>query len=65
MSDLPREFIADHLDVDLLAHVIPDGAHKVLINPWLELAHPAEYVSAGFLRAMKWLVNAHDRWGSL
>jgi hypothetical protein len=25
----------------LLAHVVPDGAHKVLINPWLKLAHPA------------------------
>jgi hypothetical protein len=37
---LPRKFVADHLDVDLVAHTEPDGAHEVLINPRLKLAHP-------------------------
>lgn len=38
---LPRELVADHLDVDGLAHVVPDAAHKVLVDPGLELTHPA------------------------
>jgi len=37
---LPGELVADHLDVDSLAHVVPDAAHKVLIDPRLELTHP-------------------------
>lgn len=37
---LPRELVADHLDVDGLAHVIPDAADKVLVDPGLELTHP-------------------------
>jgi hypothetical protein len=38
---LPREFVADHLDVDLLAHVVPNVAHEVFVDPGLKLAHPA------------------------
>jgi hypothetical protein len=34
------EFVADHLYVDGLAHVVPDAADEVLINPWLEFTHP-------------------------
>lgn len=37
---LPREFVTDHLDVDLLAHTEPDAADEVLIDPWLKLSHP-------------------------
>ena len=38
---LPRELVADHLDVDGLAHVVPNAAHEVLVDPRLELTHPA------------------------
>jgi hypothetical protein len=38
---LPGELVADHLDVDSLAHVVPDAAHEVLVDPGLELTHPA------------------------
>lgn len=37
---LPGEFVADHLDIDGLAHVVPDAAHEVLVDPGLELTHP-------------------------
>jgi hypothetical protein len=37
---LPSELVADHLDIDLLAHAVPQAADEVLVNPWLELAHP-------------------------
>lgn len=37
---LPRELVADHLDVDLLTHLEPQVADEVLINPRLKLAHP-------------------------
>jgi hypothetical protein len=37
---LPREFVADHLDVDGLAHVVPDAADEVLVDPRLKLTHP-------------------------
>jgi hypothetical protein len=37
----PREFIANHLDVDLVAHAKPDASDKVLVNPRLKLTHPA------------------------
>lgn len=36
----PREFIADHLDVDALADLEPDVADEVLVNPGLEFTHP-------------------------
>lgn len=45
MTGLPRELIANHLDVDLLAEVIPNSTHKIFIDPWLELAHPSCKVS--------------------
>ena len=38
---VPRKLVADHLDVDGLSHVIPNAAHKVLVDPRLKLAHPA------------------------
>jgi len=38
---LPRKLVADHLDVDLIAHAEPDSAHEVLVNPRLKLTHPA------------------------
>ena len=39
---LPRKLVADHLDINLITHAEPDGAHEVLVNPWLKLAHPAK-----------------------
>lgn len=39
-NDLPREFVSDHLDIDLLAHSEPDTADEVLVDPWLKLTHP-------------------------
>ena len=36
----PRELITNHLDVDLVAHANPEGAHKVFVDPWLKLTHP-------------------------
>ena len=32
---VPREFIPNHLNIDLLAHVVPNGTHKILIDPGL------------------------------
>lgn len=37
---LPRELVANHLDVDLLTHLEPEVADEVLVNPGLELTHP-------------------------
>jgi hypothetical protein len=37
---LPRELIADHLDIDLLAHLEPEVANEIFINPWFEFTHP-------------------------
>ena len=37
---LPREFVTDHLDVDLFTHAKPHTTDKVLINPWFEFTHP-------------------------
>ena len=45
MIDLPREFIANHLHIDLLPHVVPNSAHEIFVNPGLKLAHPI-HVSA-------------------
>lgn len=39
--NVPRELVADHLDIDGLAHVVPNTAHKVLVDPRFKLAHPA------------------------
>lgn len=36
----PRELITNHLDIDLLTHLEPKVADKVLVNPRLKLAHP-------------------------
>ena len=46
IADLPRKFVADHLDVNLLTHVVPDRAHEVLVDPRLELTHPVSSQSA-------------------
>lgn len=45
VSNLPRELVADHLDIDGLSHAEPDGTDEVLVNPWLQFAHPGEIVS--------------------
>jgi hypothetical protein len=47
--DLPREFVTNHLDADLFAHLEPKVAHKVLINPWFKLAHPVEFCQQRYL----------------
>jgi len=41
----PRELVADHLDVDLLTHLEPQVADEVLIDPRLELTHPAHLLA--------------------
>ena len=41
MTGLPGELVTDHLHIDLLAHVVPDCPHEVLVDPGLKLAHPA------------------------
>ena len=41
MQCLPRELVPNHLDVDLFAHVVPNAAHEVLVNPRFKLTHPA------------------------
>jgi hypothetical protein len=38
--NLPRELVADHLNVDWLSHAKPNRTYKVLINPRLKLTHP-------------------------
>ena len=40
MTGLPGELVTDHLHIDLLTHVVPNGPHEVLVNPGLKLAHP-------------------------
>ncbi len=40
ISRLPRKFVSNHLDIDLLTHAEPDRANEVLINPRFELTHP-------------------------
>lgn len=42
---LPRELVADHLDVDLLTHLEPQVADEVLVNPGLKLTHPVVKMS--------------------
>lgn len=42
---LPRELVADHLDVDLLTHLEPQVADEVLVNPGLKLTHPVVKIS--------------------
>lgn len=42
---LPRELVADHLDVDLLAHLEPEIADEVFVDPRLKLTHPDKNVS--------------------
>lgn len=42
---LPRELVADHLDVDLLTHLEPQVADEVLVNPGLKLTHPVAKIS--------------------
>ena len=37
---LPRELVADHFDADLLTHLKPEVADKVLVDPGLKLTHP-------------------------
>jgi hypothetical protein len=39
-NDVPSELVADHLDIDLLAHAEPEASDEVFIDPRLELAHP-------------------------
>lgn len=43
--DVPGEFVANHLHVDLFVHAKPHTTHKILINPRLELAHPGIGIS--------------------
>lgn len=43
----PRELVTDHLHVDLLAHLEPQVANEVLVNPRLKLAHPDGYCQYG------------------
>jgi len=40
VSSITGEFVADHLDVDLVAHAEPDTSDEVLVDPRLELTHP-------------------------
>lgn len=49
---LPRELVADHLDVDLLTHLEPQVADEVLIDPGLKLTHPVAGKSA--IRFFSW-----------
>ena len=42
IAHLPRKFVADHLDVNLLAHIVPDRAHEIFVDPWLEFTHPVQ-----------------------
>lgn len=46
---LPRELVTDHLDVHLLAHLEPEVADEVLIDPGLELTHPEGGLAIGTL----------------
>lgn len=39
----PRKLVADHLHVDLLAHLEPEVADEVLVDPGLKLTHPDVY----------------------
>lgn len=50
MTGLPGELVADHLHIDLLAHVVPYCTHEILVDPWFKLAHPVSDVSLRFMR---------------
>ena len=39
-AGLPREFVSDHLHVDLLTHLKPQVPDEVFIDPRFELTHP-------------------------
>ena len=41
MGDIPRELVANHLHVDVLAHIVPNATDKVLVDPRFEFAHPS------------------------
>lgn len=51
MTGLPGELVTDHLHVDLLAHVVPNCPHEILVDPGLKLAHPVP-LSAFAARAL-------------
>lgn len=42
LNNAPSELVANHLHIDLLAHAVPKAADEVLVDPWLEFAHPEE-----------------------
>lgn len=56
LSCLPREFVTDHLDADLLAHLEPKVAHEILIDPWLEFTHPKLLSVVGLLSSVHLIV---------
>ena len=47
----PSELVANHLDVDLLAHAIPQASNEVFVDPRLEFAHPK--IISGFFARFK------------
>jgi len=63
VADSPGELVADHLDVDVLTHVVPNAAHKVLVDPRLELAHPARGL-AGLAIMWKRSASQAQTWGT-
>ena len=60
--DIPREFVTNHLDVDLLSHLEPEVAHEVLVDPGFKFAHPTTSSMPIFafvesqIRAFPWVV---------
>lgn len=73
VAGVARKLVADHLDVNLLAHTEPHTAHEVLIDPWLELTHPegslgvgsASWVALSWLHStltLEWLLSLSSLW---
>lgn len=43
---LPREFVTNHLNVDLLAHLEPKVTDEVLVDPGLQFTHPENVLAS-------------------
>jgi hypothetical protein len=52
-THIPGEFVANHLDINLLAHAKPKTANEVFVDPWLEFTHPVALLAAIY-RVVRW-----------
>ena len=62
---LPRKFITNHFYIDGLTHVVPHATNKILIDPWLKLAHPGSHISMQNLRIVNRIQPISGLWSQL